>query len=109
MSEGTLHIKPQEGPAAPLVAATAISAVSFFFHMFAAAKTLGTDLIVAYIPLLLGLAAMWLCFVAIRRTAHKRLATVYAVILAPFAFSYPAWMALIWMLYISGRYAGPVP
>jgi hypothetical protein len=52
---------------------------------------------------------MWLCIMAWRNTTHKLLVSLYTIALAPFAFSYPAWVAFIWILYISGRYKGPMP
>ena len=44
---------------------------------------------------------MWLCIRARKKTAHKRLVALFAVVLAPFAFSYPAWMVILWVLYVS--------
>jgi hypothetical protein len=52
---------------------------------------------------------MALCVLAINRAAHKRLVVLYAVILAPFAFAYPAWMIVLWILYTSGSYHGAMP
>jgi hypothetical protein len=103
------HVRAQGGPVGPLIAATAISMVSLFFNQLADGKTLATELVFSYVPLLLGLAAMWLCVLARRRTARKRLVTLYAVILAPFAFSYPAWMVLLLVAYKTGSYTGPMP
>jgi hypothetical protein len=103
------HLKATEEPAVLLIAATIISAVSFFFHMMAAGRTLGAEVILGYLPLLLGFVAMWLCIWASKRSTHKRLVALYTVVLAPFAFSYPAWMVILWVVYISGRYKGPLP
>jgi hypothetical protein len=75
----------------------------------ATGKTLGTQVILGYFPVLLGSVAIWLCIRARRKAAHKRLVALYAVVLAPFAFSYPAWIAILWMMYLSGRYKGPMP
>jgi hypothetical protein len=61
------------------------------------------------IPLVLGGLAMLLCLTARLRTRHKRLVVAYTVFLAPFAFSWPAWMAYIAVLYFCGKYAGPMP
>ncbi len=51
---------------------------------------------------------MWLCWRAVKQTRHKKLVLCYAVLLAPFAFSYPAWLVFIWASYVSG-YRGPMP
>jgi hypothetical protein len=107
--EETLHHKVTEGPVVLLIAATIISAMSFAFHTMAIGKTLGTEVILGYFPVLLGVAAMWLCIRARKKTAHKRLVALFAVVLAPFAFSYPAWMVILWILFISGRYKGALP
>ena len=52
---------------------------------------------------------MTLCVLAAIKSAHKRLVALYAVVLAPFAFCYPAWMIILWILFASGRYTGPMP
>jgi hypothetical protein len=109
VSERTLQLKLTEGPAVLLIAATVISAVSFSFHMMATGKTLGAEVILGYFPVLLGFVAMLLCIWAGRKSTHKGLVALYAVVLAPFAFSYPAWMVILWVLYVSGRYKGPMP
>jgi hypothetical protein len=101
-----------ELPASPsllLIVATGIAAVSLFLHLLAPARTLGTEVALGYVPFLLGCAAMWLCIEARRNTTHKLPVLLYTIVLAPFAFSYPAWMIFIWILYISGRYRGPMP
>jgi hypothetical protein len=61
------------------------------------------------VPIVLGGLSMLLCFAARERTRHKRLVIAYAVLLAPFAFSYPAWMMFVKVLYLSGKYTGPMP
>jgi hypothetical protein len=103
------RLKVPDSPALFLIIATAISAVSLFLHVIAPARTLGTEVALGYVPVLLGCAAMWLCIMAWRNTTHKLLVSLYTIALAPFAFSYPAWVAFIWILYISGRYKGPMP
>jgi hypothetical protein len=107
MIERVPHLK--EGPAILLAAATVISAVSFFFHDIAKGQTLGAEAILGYAPVVMGAIAMALCIRARKKTVHKRLVVLYAVLLAPFAFSYPAWIAFLWIVYISGRYKGPMP
>jgi hypothetical protein len=92
-----------------LLAATALAAISFAFHMIVRNRSVGTEAILGYVPVLLGCICMWLCFRAHRSAVHKRLILLYAVILAPFAFSYPAWVLILWVEYISGRYHGPLP
>jgi hypothetical protein len=109
MPERELHPKLTDGPAVLLVAATILSAVSFLFQIMATAKTLGAQIAVGYIPVAMGFVAVWLCIRARKRSAHKRLVALYAVVLAPFAFSYPAWTVILWVLYVSGRYKGPMP
>jgi hypothetical protein len=57
---------------------------------------------------LLGCISMWLCWRAGKQTRSKKLVLCYAVLLAPFAFSYPAWIVFIWASYVFG-YRGPMP
>ena len=42
-------------------------------------------------------------------TKHKIAVLVYAILLAPIAFSYPAWLLYLWVLYATGAYKGPLP
>jgi hypothetical protein len=92
-----------------LVGATVLAAVSFSFHIIVRASSVGTEAILGYIPVLLGCICMWLCLKARRAAGRKWLVLSYAVVLAPFAFSYPAWSLILWVEYISGRYRGPLP
>jgi len=109
MTDKPLRFKKTEEAAVLLLAATMISALSFFFHMLLTGRTLGTEVVLAYFPVLLGFVAMWLCICAGRKTARKGLVALYAAVLAPFAFSYPAWMVILWTLYASGCYTGSMP
>lgn len=92
-----------------LISATAISTASFLLHVPAVDHPLGLALIFAYIPLLFGSVAMLLCVLALLKSKRKSLVLVYTVVLAPFAFSYPAWIIILWVLYTSGGYKGPMP
>jgi hypothetical protein len=105
MTGRTLRLRLAESPAALLITATGISALSFFFRDVMPAKPLALELIFAYFPLLFGGAAMALCILAINRAAHKRLVVLYAVILAPFAFRYSVWMIIVWILYAAATTA----
>lgn len=67
------------------------------------------EVFVGYMPVLLGCISMWLCYRAYRRATRKKLVVAYAVLLAPFAFSYPAWIVFLWMMFATGRYKGPMP
>jgi len=92
-----------------LVCATLIALTSFFASEFPIAKSLAGDLILGYGMLALGCVSMWLCFQARQRSDHKGMVLFYTVILAPFAFGIPAWVAVLWWLFKSGRYNGPMP
>ena len=109
MTDITSEPKLPDRPAVLLLTAAAISTLSFFFRDLVPGKPIVMELIVGYFPLLLGCVAMALCVLALNKAAHKRLVILYAVILAPFAFSYPAWLIILWILYASGRYTGPMP
>lgn len=90
--------------------ATAIAVVSFFSNnIWSINRSLLTDALLGYVPILCGLVCMWLCFQARKKTYHKRLVLMYAILLAPFAFCYPAWFLILWILYGSGAYRGPMP
>jgi hypothetical protein len=70
---------------------------------------LGAEVAASFLPFVLCGASMLLCLRARQRAQRKRLVLVYAVVLAPFAFSYPAWILFLFVLYVSGRYTGPMP
>lgn len=96
--------------AAPLLsAATAVAGLSFFWHTLSWTKSLYAETVLGYVPLALGVVCLWLCLKARGRTTYKRLVLCYSVILAPFAFSYPAWMLVVWIAFESGHYNGPMP
>jgi len=97
------------GPRRLLVFATASAAISLFFHDLISSNSLTTEVLLGYVPILLGSLSMWLCFKARARAIHKAWVLAYTILLAPFAFSYPAWLLFIWALYKSGRYHGPMP
>lgn len=65
-------------------------------------------MVLGYAPILLGSAAMWLCWRARRIARHKAGILGYAILLAPFAFSYPAWILFLWIWYRAGGH-GPFP
>jgi dolichol kinase len=89
--------------------ATAIAILSLFLPEVFLAMPFILHFVAYPIPLVLGGLTMLLCLMARQRTRHKRLVVAYAVFLAPFAFSWPAWMAYIAVLYFSGKYTGPMP
>ncbi len=91
-----------------LVTATVLASLSFFFILLPI-RSLPAQVGFGYLPLLLGCASLWLCLKARKRAKHKVLVIVYSVMLAPFAFSYPAWLLIVWILYSSGHYNGPMP
>jgi hypothetical protein len=105
----TPHLRPLESTAVLLITATIISTLSFSFHLLAPTERPVMESIFAYLPLLFGGVAIGLCVRAINKASHKRLVMVYTVILAPFAFSHPAWMIILWILYTSGHYKGAMP
>jgi hypothetical protein len=92
-----------------LVGATAVAVLSFLFHMITRQSSLLSEAVWGYFPVLLGSVSMWLCFKARKEAIHKGFVLLYAILLAPFAFSYPAWLLILWALYASGRYHGPMP
>jgi len=96
-------------PLVLLISATAVAAFSFFFHTFGSVRSLAAETVLGYIPLLLGCASLWLCLKAYERAKHKGLVGAYSIMLSPFAFSYPAWILILWILFASGHYNGPMP
>jgi hypothetical protein len=92
-----------------LACATVIAILSLFVPRIVSANLAITRLIGFVAPFPLGGISMLLCLEARQRTQHKRLVTAYAWLLAPFAFSWPAWMAYVAVLYFSGKYTGPMP
>jgi hypothetical protein len=105
------QVTPKRALSCPvlLACATAIGILSLFSHGIVSATPLVVWIEDGYVPLVLGGLSMLLCFVARQRTRHKRLVVAYAVLLAPFAFSYPAWMLFLWVMCASGKLAGPWP
>jgi hypothetical protein len=92
-----------------LAFATAAAILSMSFHILITPSSLLAEAVLGYVPILLGFLSIWLCCRAWARATHKTLVLVYAVVLTPFAFSYPAWLLVIWVLYKSGNYHGPLP
>jgi hypothetical protein len=92
-----------------LTLATVIALISLFLHTIIEPKGLGSEAVIGYVPVLLGCVSMWLCVRARRNTKHKGLVLSYTLFLAPFAFSYPAWIVFLWLTYASGKYSGPMP
>jgi hypothetical protein len=109
MPEQMAHQGVLDRPALLIAGATLVAVVSFLSHLIVPSKTLLSDLALGYVPILLGCVSMLLCDRARRRTTHRRLVTLYAVIISPFAFSYPAWILILWILYAPGRYNGSMP
>lgn len=109
MAESKLHRAVLEEPGLLLLGATAVATVSYLLHDLPPPNALIGQVIFGYVPIVLGCIAVWLCIRARRKTAHKRLVTLYTVALSPFAFGYPAWIVVLWFLYASGRYKGPMP
>ena len=68
-----------------------------------------TEVVLAYVPILFGILAMWLCLRARAGSEHKALVLTYTIVIAPFAFSYPVWLLFIWVMYRFGHYRGPMP
>ncbi|MGA3028090.1 MAG: hypothetical protein ABSF98_25345 [Bryobacteraceae bacterium] len=110
-------IRPQHALTCPLLltCATAIGLLSlsapiWLARMFTLVFARGSvSTTASFLPFVLGGASMLLCLRARQRAQRKRLVLVYAVVLAPFAFSYPAWILFLFVLYVSGRYTGPMP
>jgi hypothetical protein len=97
------------GATALLASATAVAIVSFYFFALVKPNGLTEEVFLGYIPVMLGGVSMWLCLRARKKAARKRLVLSYAIVLAPFAFNYPASLLILWLLYVSGRYHGPMP
>jgi pilus assembly protein TadC len=102
----------REAPLALIICATFIGFVSFTLHLLVGALmkgSLSADLVAGYGSLTLGFLSMYLCFKAWRASRRRWLVLLYSVMLAPFAFSLPAWLAFIWVMHATGRYSGPMP
>ncbi|HEX5226318.1 MAG TPA: hypothetical protein VFW44_01350 [Bryobacteraceae bacterium] len=91
-----------------LIAATCLAAISLSLDLLISARALVTEILLGYAPILLGSVAMWLCLQARRTAQHKTAVLLYTILLAPFAFSYPAWLAFVWIWYRAGG-SGPFP
>ena len=87
--------------------ATGLSAISLFFHIFIG-PGLATETVLGYTPILFGCVSMWLCWRARQKAQHKTVILLYSILLAPFAFSYPAWIVFIYVWYRAGG-SGPFP
>jgi hypothetical protein len=96
-----------------LFAATTLAIFSFLFELLFRSIFVATPLyfetILGYIPIVLGCVCLWLCVEATRRAKQKWLVIGYMILLAPFAFSYPAWMLFVWVAFTYGGYRGPMP
>jgi hypothetical protein len=97
------------GPGALLFFAVALSAISFSLGAIIDPRSLGAQMIAGYIPLILGGLSMYLCAKSWKAAKHPRLILLSAVLLAPFAFGYPAWFLVAGISYALGRYHGPMP
>ncbi len=89
--------------------ATVLAGLSLFSHDILRPTNLNTQLAFGYIPVILGCVCLWLCIKARTKAKHKNLVLLYTVLILPFAFSYPAWLFFIWIMYASGKYNGPMP
>jgi hypothetical protein len=67
------------------------------------------QMILSWIPLLLGCVAAFLSIVAFLKAKRRWLVAIYGIVLMPFAFGYPVWFAVLWLLYASGKYQGAMP
>jgi hypothetical protein len=88
--------------------ATPVALASFFFHLIIP-NGLIFEVVLGYVPIVLGGVCLWLGYSAFRIARHKLSTVAYVVLLTPFAFSYPAWLLFIWTMHASGRYHGPMP
>jgi hypothetical protein len=88
--------------------ATVVALASFFFPSIIP-NGLIFEVILGYVPIVLGGICLCLGYSAFRIARHKLSTAAYMVLLTPFAFSYPAWLLFIWIMYASGRYHGPMP
>lgn len=109
MGSRELFRRIQDSPAALLISATAIANISVFFGTIIGQPPLLAEVVLGYVPLLVGCFCMWLCILATRRSRHKVLIFLYAVVLAPFAFGYPFWLGELYIMTVTGRYKGPMP
>ena len=100
-------------PPVLLFIATVIACISVTFplklHPIISPDSFVAELPLGYIPLLCGCVCMYICFKAWQRSIHRVAVILYSTALAPFAFSYPAWMVFIWIAYAYGGYQGPMP
>lgn len=89
--------------------ATAVAALSLCLNFLVRPDSWPAQEVIGYVPIPLGFLSMWLCLKARTKATRKALVVGYAIVLAPFAFNYPAWLFFTWVLYASGRYHGPMP
>ena len=73
------------------------------------ANSAESELLTGYLPFVLGPVSVWLCLKARKRAKHKALILACTFLLAPIAFSYPAWTIYLWFMWVTGRYSGPMP
>jgi hypothetical protein len=95
-------------PSLLLCSATAVSAVSFSFGFLPELPELAMLGLFCLLGIL-GCLSMWLCWKAYQKAAHRRSVLLYAILLAPFAFSIPAWWIGIFAMMLSSHYSGPFP
>ena len=74
-----------------LAYATVVAAISIFVLRFSNSR----GLLIAGVPIFLGVLSMWLCVMASGRTKRRTGVFAYALLLAPFAFYYPYVIALM--------------
>jgi hypothetical protein len=92
-----------------LLGCATVVALGSFFFLLIIPNGLVYEATLGYVPIALGGICLWLGYSAFRIARHKFSTAAYMVILTPFAFSYPARLLFLWIMYASGRYDGPMP
>jgi len=88
--------------------ATVLASVSFFFHVVIPRSFLYQEAL-WWVPIVLGGMCVWLGYSAWRVARYRRFTIIYMVLLTPFAFSYPGWVLVLFLMLASGTYHGPMP
>jgi hypothetical protein len=81
----------------------------FLWGTFPTHDSFSMEAISSYLTLLAGVTCEILCFKALFKAKRKVRIALFTIVLTPFAFSYPAWLAIIAFLYYTKLYTGPMP
>lgn len=97
------------GPSALLAIATVLAVVSLFFHRMFPIHGLWAQLALGCMPILIGCVWASITYRAWQRSSRHWAVALYGFVIAPMAFSYPAWILFVWVMWVFGKYNGPMP